>query len=129
MLRVVDITSGERYQWGSASEGWHLLNQPELSVIQERVPPGDRERRHFHSKAPVLLRAKWAGDFGGGRFSVRSWCRSGSRDTAGSTAPVHERVAERCYVFGCFMPTLTRRSHECLAALWNEQHAYAQREP
>jgi mannose-6-phosphate isomerase-like protein (cupin superfamily) len=51
LLRVVDITSGERYQWGSGSEGWHLLNRPELSVIQERVPPGDRERRHFHSKA------------------------------------------------------------------------------
>ena len=51
MFRIVDTTSGERYQWGSASEGWHLLNRPELSVIQERVPPGDRERRHFHTKA------------------------------------------------------------------------------
>ncbi len=51
MLHVIDITSAERYQWGSASEGWHLLNRPELSVIQERVPPGDQERRHFHSKA------------------------------------------------------------------------------
>ena len=28
-----------------------MLNRPELSVIQERVPPGDRERRHLHSKA------------------------------------------------------------------------------
>jgi mannose-6-phosphate isomerase-like protein (cupin superfamily) len=51
VLRVVDITSGERYQWGNSSEGWHLLNRPELSVIQERVPAGDRERRHYHSKA------------------------------------------------------------------------------
>ena len=49
--RVVDITSAERYRWGAASEGWHLLDRPELSVIQERVPPGDRERRHFHSEA------------------------------------------------------------------------------
>lgn len=51
MPQVVDIESSERYQWGSASEGWHLLNRPELSIIQERVPPGDRERRHFHSSA------------------------------------------------------------------------------
>ena len=51
MPRIVDVTTGKRYQWGSASEGWHLLDRPELSVIQERVPPGDRERRHFHSKA------------------------------------------------------------------------------
>lgn len=51
MLRIVDVTSGEYYRWGAGSEGWHLLNRAELSVIQERVPPGDRERRHFHSKA------------------------------------------------------------------------------
>lgn len=50
-MRIVDVSSVEGYRWGSASEGWHLLNHPGLSVIQERVPPGDRERRHFHSRA------------------------------------------------------------------------------
>jgi mannose-6-phosphate isomerase-like protein (cupin superfamily) len=49
--QAIDITSAERYAWGSASEGWHLVKRPEISVIQERVPPGDRERRHFHSTA------------------------------------------------------------------------------
>lgn len=48
MLRVVDIRSSERYQWGNGSHGWHLLNHADLSVIQESVPAGDRERRHFH---------------------------------------------------------------------------------
>jgi hypothetical protein len=95
VLRVVDITSGERCQWGSVSEGWHSLKQPELSAIQRRVPPGDRERRHFHSKARQFF-----------------------------------ACAERSYVPGCFMPTLTRRSHECLTAFfWDEPHAHAQREP
>ena len=51
MLRVVDVSSGDRYQWGAASEGWHLVNRPDLSVIQEHVPAGDRERRHVHSRA------------------------------------------------------------------------------
>lgn len=51
MLQVVDITSGEHYRWGKASEGWHLLNRADLSVIQECVPAGDRERRHLHSVA------------------------------------------------------------------------------
>ena len=51
MPQVVDIQSGQHYQWGAASQGWHLLNRPDLSVIQERVPPGDGERRHFHSTA------------------------------------------------------------------------------
>ena len=40
MPRVVDITSSERYQWGLASEGWHLLNRPELSVIKNACPRG-----------------------------------------------------------------------------------------
>jgi quercetin dioxygenase-like cupin family protein len=41
----------EHYHWGAASEGWHLLNRRDLSIIQERVPSGDRERRHYHSNA------------------------------------------------------------------------------
>jgi mannose-6-phosphate isomerase-like protein (cupin superfamily) len=73
MLQVVDITSCERYQWDSASEGWHLLNRPELSVIQEHVPPGDRERRHFHSKARqffFILEGQAVLEVGGSRIQL-----------------------------------------------------------
>ena len=75
MLRVVDITLRERYQWGSSSEGWHLLNQPELSVIQERVPPGDREHRHFHSKARqffYILQGQAVLEASGSRFELNA---------------------------------------------------------
>ena len=51
MPQVVDTRTGTHYQWGAASHGWHLLNRPDLSVIQERVPPGDREQRHFHTNS------------------------------------------------------------------------------
>ena len=73
MFQVVDITSGERYEWGSASQGWHLLNRPELSVIQECVPPGDCERRHFHSAARqffYVLEGQAVLEVGGSRFEV-----------------------------------------------------------
>lgn len=50
-MGVTDTSTGEHYRWGSGSEGWHLLKRAELSVIEERVPPGDRERRHFHNRA------------------------------------------------------------------------------
>ena len=49
--RVSDTTSAEHYVWGEACDGWHLLRDPALSVIQERVPPGVGEVRHFHSRA------------------------------------------------------------------------------
>jgi len=48
---AVDIGSARHYRWGAASEGWHLLERADLSVIQERVPPGAAERRHRHARA------------------------------------------------------------------------------
>ena len=50
-MGVVDIRSARHYRWGAASDGWHLLDGADLSVIQERVPPGDQERRHRHARA------------------------------------------------------------------------------
>jgi mannose-6-phosphate isomerase-like protein (cupin superfamily) len=47
----ISIASAEHYVWGDVCDGWHLLKHPSLSVIQERVPPGAGEIRHFHSNA------------------------------------------------------------------------------
>lgn len=47
----VDLHSAEHYVWGEVCNGWHLLKQPQLSVIQEQVPPGAGEVKHFHAKA------------------------------------------------------------------------------
>ena len=52
-----------------------MLNRPELSVIQERVPPGDRERRHLHSKARqfiYVLEGQAVLEVGGSRLEVRA---------------------------------------------------------
>ena len=52
-----------------------MLNRPELSVIQERVPPGDRERRHLHSKALqffYVLEGQAVLEVGGSRLEVRA---------------------------------------------------------
>lgn len=50
-MGAVDIKSARHYRWGAASDGWHLLDGADLSVIQERVPPGNQERRHRHARA------------------------------------------------------------------------------
>ena len=50
-MRAVDTTSAPHYRWGVASDGWRLLDGADMSVIQERVPPGDQERRHKHTRA------------------------------------------------------------------------------
>jgi mannose-6-phosphate isomerase-like protein (cupin superfamily) len=43
--------TAEHYTWGDGCDGWHLLRSHELSVIQERMPPGASEVAHFHSKS------------------------------------------------------------------------------
>jgi len=43
--------TAEHYTWGGRCDGWHLLKSPQLSVIEERMPPGTAESRHFHHRA------------------------------------------------------------------------------
>ncbi len=40
--------TAEHYIWGQGCDGWHLVQMPELSVIEERMPPGTSEVRHHH---------------------------------------------------------------------------------
>ena len=50
-ISPVGIDTAEHYRWGGTSDGWHLLRRDDLSVIRERVPPGDAEVRHRHARA------------------------------------------------------------------------------
>lgn len=47
--------NAEHYTWGSHCDGWHLLKSDTLSVIQERMPPGTAEQRHFHTRAQQVF--------------------------------------------------------------------------
>jgi mannose-6-phosphate isomerase-like protein (cupin superfamily) len=48
---MIDTETAEHYIWGEACEGWHLVKSADLSVIQERMPPGTAEVRHYHNHA------------------------------------------------------------------------------
>lgn len=43
--------SGQHYTWGEGCEGWHLVRSQNLSVIEERMPAGASEERHWHARA------------------------------------------------------------------------------
>lgn len=47
-MKPVSIKNTEHYNWGNNCDGWHLLKNDDLSVIQEKVPPGCSEVKHFH---------------------------------------------------------------------------------
>jgi mannose-6-phosphate isomerase-like protein (cupin superfamily) len=48
---MIDRQTAEHYTWGSKCDGWHLVQNSALSVIEERMPPGTCEVRHFHQRA------------------------------------------------------------------------------
>ncbi|HYQ27782.1 MAG TPA: cupin domain-containing protein [Polyangiaceae bacterium] len=48
---IKNIDNAEHYRWGQVCDGWRLLDGPDLSVIQERIPPGEGEVTHYHSHA------------------------------------------------------------------------------
>jgi quercetin dioxygenase-like cupin family protein len=48
---AVNRGNAEHYRWGNDCDGWHLVKDPQLSVIEEFMPPGAAEIRHQHQKA------------------------------------------------------------------------------
>ncbi len=55
-MSVINQDLAEHYTWGDNCDGWHLVKTHlvkinSLSVIQERVPSGSKESRHFHEKS------------------------------------------------------------------------------
>jgi len=45
---LISTKIAEHYLWGAGCDGLHLVKSDALSVIQERIPPGGSEVRHFH---------------------------------------------------------------------------------
>jgi len=54
-LKLIDKETANCYQWGNNCNNWILVDTPAISVKQEKIPAGAKERLHFHSKAQQLL--------------------------------------------------------------------------
>lgn len=54
-MTVTNKANAEHYVWGGVCEGWRLLSRPDLSVIEERIPPGHGEVEHYHERARQLF--------------------------------------------------------------------------
>jgi mannose-6-phosphate isomerase-like protein (cupin superfamily) len=51
IIETTDRRSAQHYSWGNNCDGWHLVRTDVLSIIEERMPPGTSEIRHYHQKA------------------------------------------------------------------------------
>jgi mannose-6-phosphate isomerase-like protein (cupin superfamily) len=55
-MKPISRQTAEHYTWPSAiseqlCDGWHLHRSENLSIIEERMPPGTAEKRHLHQRA------------------------------------------------------------------------------
>lgn len=50
-MSIISRRTVEHYTWGEVCDGWHLVRDAALSVIEESMPPGSQEVRHYHQKA------------------------------------------------------------------------------
>jgi len=50
-MNIVNTGNTEHYNWGKNSDGWHLFKSSGLSIIEENVPPNEKEERHYHNKS------------------------------------------------------------------------------
>ena len=50
-MNIVSKENSEHYLWGGKCDGWHLVKNDQLSVIQECVPSGCSEVKHYHEQA------------------------------------------------------------------------------
>ena len=48
---AISTANATHYTWGDGCDGWHLVRTDALSIIEECMPAGTAERRHFHARA------------------------------------------------------------------------------
>jgi len=55
MRETVSQKNAEHYTWGAGCDGYFLLKELEVHVIEERMPPGTSERPHLHERARQMF--------------------------------------------------------------------------
>lgn len=48
---MINKTNATHYEWGKNCDSWNLVDNENLSVKLESMPPQTREKLHFHEKA------------------------------------------------------------------------------
>lgn len=54
-FKPISPESAEHYTWGGNCDGWYLLRESGIHVIQERMPPGATEVLHLHYHSRQLF--------------------------------------------------------------------------
>lgn len=50
-VKKVNRDTSEHYIWKEICDGWHLIKNEELSIIEEKMPSNTAEDMHYHRQA------------------------------------------------------------------------------
>lgn len=51
MQKIIEIETSKHYVWGDNCDSWVLMDSQELSIKQESMPIGTKEKLHFHTNS------------------------------------------------------------------------------
>jgi mannose-6-phosphate isomerase-like protein (cupin superfamily) len=54
-LQLISTDTAEHYIWGERCDGWFFLKSADVQVIQESMPAGTSEVKHYHRKSRQLF--------------------------------------------------------------------------
>jgi hypothetical protein len=111
MLPVpISRENAPHYVWGDNCDGWHLLQESNLSVIEERMPPGASEVRHFHTNAQqffFILSGRAVMETNNERIFFVG--RTGRCCSAAYASPISESLRRTCPLSGDLAAVKLRR--------------------
>jgi mannose-6-phosphate isomerase-like protein (cupin superfamily) len=70
---MIDKATAQHYSWGNGCDGWHLVQTAAFGIIEERMPPGASEVRHYHGTARqffYVLRGRLSIELEGREFQL-----------------------------------------------------------
>jgi mannose-6-phosphate isomerase-like protein (cupin superfamily) len=50
-MKKTNTQIAEHFNWGADCDGWFLVNNANISILQEKMPPGTTEKKHYHKKS------------------------------------------------------------------------------
>ena len=115
MNRIVSTQQPLKHDtWGGNCDAWNLVDEPEWSIKQERMPAGSSEEKHYHQKAEqffFILKGK-------ATFEIEEqWAAAtageGIRIKAGQKHRVVNNTTEDLEFILCSQPSAAQDRYNC----------------
>jgi len=104
----------KHYIWGDKCDGWNLVDEPSLSVKQERMPAGSSEAKHYHQQSQQFFYIlKGIATFEVNKAIVKVEAGEGFHIPPNTTHCIHNRSSEVLEFILCSQPSTSNDRINC----------------